>query len=668
MKLVFYLLCLLFFFGNVSAQQTERVDFKSIKAYLSFANQDQQVYGALKLTFEILESTDSIYLDAKNFKLTTPVNYIKDDQSLTMLSKVDDQKLWLMHPFKAKQTYVVTFDYSASPSKALYFIEDQIWTQGQGKYTSNWLPSIDDVNDKIEFDLKITYTSGFEVIANGKLMDKIEDGQNTIWSYDMQKPMPSYLVALAIGKYHKQTETSKSGIPLSYYFYPEDSLKAEPTYRYSKQMFDVLEEEIGVPFPWQNYKQVPVKDFLYSGMENSTLTIFSDSFVVDSIGFNDKNYITVNAHELAHQWFGDDVTASSGEHHWLQEGFATYYALLAERSVFGEDHYYWQLFEYAQELIAQEEAGESTALLNPKSSSTTFYKKGAWALHILREQVGDSAFQLAVKQYLEKNAYANVETQDFISEVEQASGFDLSQFEADWLTGITLPEDAMVKSLKVSEFMSTYFGVNCEVFSQKCKDYLVSNISDKAKIKVIAQMPNHVEAEVFATSLEVRQAISRYVQTISPDLKSKYETLLNDKSYLTIENALYNLWASFPEERVKYLEKTKTVMGFNDKNVRLLWLALHLNTLEYQTDQKQAVLEELIGYSLPDQHFEARMNAFNYLKLLGAWDKPSLSSLIEASHHHVWQFSKFAKNLIAELEADPNLKMLISEAKLKIKS
>ena len=111
-------------------------------------------------------------------------------------------------------------------------------------------------------------------------------------------------------------------------------------------------------------------------MENTTLTIFSDSFVVDSIGFKDKNYITVNAHELAHQWFGDFVTSTSSEHHWLQEGFATYYALLAERHIFGDDHYYWQLFQNAQELIAQEEAGESTSLLDPKSSSTTFYKKG----------------------------------------------------------------------------------------------------------------------------------------------------------------------------------------------------------------------------------------------------------------------------------------------------
>ena len=58
---------------------------------------------------------------------------------------------------------------------------------------------------------------------------------------------------------------------------------------------------------------------------------FSDAYLIDSISFTDTNYINVNAHELAHQWFGDLVTEKSGSHHWLQEGFATYYAYLAEK-------------------------------------------------------------------------------------------------------------------------------------------------------------------------------------------------------------------------------------------------------------------------------------------------------------------------------------------------
>jgi aminopeptidase N len=424
-----------------------------------------------------------------------------------------------------------------------------------------------------------------------------------------------------------------------------------------------LEAEIGFPYPWQNYKQVPVNDFLYSGMENTSLTVFSDSFVVDSIGFNDKNYITVNAHELAHQWFGDLVTATSSAHHWLQEGFATYYALLAERDVFGDDHYYWQLFENAQELIAQEDAGESTSLLDPKSSSTTFYKKGAWALHVLREQVGDSAFKDAVKTYLNNHQFGNVTTTDFMSEVEKSSRQDLSVFVNDWLTEVKLPEAIIVKSLKKSAFMREYLAINCEEYSQKCKDYLVSNISDKAKIKVVSQISGRLEAEAFRNNIEVRQAIAKYVSTIPKELKLEYESLLNDKSYVTIEAALYNLWVNFPEERIKYLQKTKDIRGFNDYNVRLLWLVLHLNTIEFQPDKKQDVLNELISYSSPQHHFELRMRTFDYLQLIGGFEKESVKSLLDATKHHNWRFSKYAKNLIGELEKENTYKLLIEELK-----
>ena len=663
MKQLFLLVFLLFFFGNVTAQQTNYVDFKSITADIGFVQDDKRIVFKADYVFQVLKDVDSVFIDAND-----TYHYEFKESNFRYRATNLDGEIIVLH-LKSDEKFVIGKDYEFSivfvsyPRKALYFVDDQIWTQGQGKYTSNWLPSIDDVNDKIEFDLSITYENGYEVLANGKLVNKEIGEEFTKWTYDMQKPMSSYLVALAIGKYNKKNVTSKSGIPLEYYYYPEDSSKVEPTYRYSKQMFDYLEEEIGFPYPWQNYKQVPVKDFLYSGMENTSLTIFSDSFVVDSIGFNDKNYITVNAHELAHQWFGDLITATSSEHHWLQEGFATYYALLAERDVFGDDHYYWQLFENAQELIAQEEAGQSTSLLNPKSSSTTFYKKGAWALHVLREKVGDSAFKSAVSAYLNAHQFGNVTTNDFMSEVEKTSQQDLSVFIGEWLAEVKLPEDAMVKSLKNSAFMREYLDINCEEYSQKCKDYLVSNISDKAKIKVVSQVSEYLEAEAFNNSLEVRQAIAQYVITIPKVLKAGYESLLNDKSYVTIETALYNLWVNFPEERVKYLQKTKDIKGFNDNNVRLLWLVLHLNTFEYQPDKKELILNELIGYSLPEHHFELRMNAFNYLKLIGEFESESVKSLLKATKHHNWRFSKFSKNLIIELEKESGYKQLIETLK-----
>ena len=658
MQKLFQFAVLLFFFGMGNAQQTAVVDFKTSKASLRIDKDSKLVSGQVVYEFDILSPVSSVFIDAVGFDHIA-VLHMGDGLDYAY----DGQRLQLLSDFKAGATYKIVLEFRVSPKKAMYFVDNQIWTQGQGKNTSYWLPSIDDVNDKIEFDIAITFDNGYDVIANGDLINRVVGDAFTTWYYDMKKPMSSYLVAIAIGVYDNMTEFSKSGIPLEYYYYPEDTLKVEPTYRYSKQMFDFLEEEIGVPYPWHNYKQVPVKDFLYAGMENTSLTIFSDSFVVDTIGYNDKNYITVNAHELAHQWFGDLVTATSSEHHWLQEGFATYYALLAERHIFGDDHYYWQLFENAQELIAQDKAGQSTALLDPKSSSSTFYKKGAWALHVLREKVGDTAFKLAVRRYLEKHKFGNVTTNDFISEVEKSSQQDLSLFVKEWLAEIALPEDAMVRNLKTSSFIRDYLAVNCETYSQKCSDYLVSNSSDKAKIKVVSQTYDHLEATAFSNSLEVRQAIAQYLSTIPNALKPMYESLLSDASYVTIETALYNLWVNFPLERAKYLERTKNTMGFSDYNVRMLWLVLHLNTVEYQPDKKQDVLRELIGYSMPAYHFEARLKAFGYLKLIDAFEVQSIASLIHATKHPNWQFSKFAKRTIIELEQEPDYKEILEQLK-----
>ncbi len=647
--------------GSLSAQQTDYVDFLSVKADIQIDSENKGVNASVKYKFKILKEIDSVYLDARG---RIEHYEIKEKNFKAPVRLLDNRLVFTDTKALVKDSiYEFRLIYFSKPQKTVYFVGDQIWTQGQGKYTSHWLPSIDDVNDKIEFDLSIDFDSRYEVMANGNLVEKMEADGATKWIYDMQNPMSSYLVAFVIGRYDKETEFSKSGVPLEYYYYPEDSLKVESTYRYTKQMFDYLEGEIGFPFPWQNYKQVPVQDFLYAGMENTGLTIFSDSYVVDATAFNDENYITVNAHELSHQWFGDLVTAASSEHHWLQEGFATYYAMLAERYILGEDHYYWQLYEYAQELIAQDSSGQSTSLLDPKSSSTTFYKKGAWALHVLREKVGNAAFRAAVTTYLEKYQFANVKTMDFITEVELASGQDLSGFVEEWLNQVSLPEDAIVKSLKRSSFIREYLDLDCRDDASSCKALLSSNISDKAKVKVISQVPGQVEGDAFENSREVRQAISQYVDRIPVSLKSHYETLLEDDSYVTIENALYHLWVNFPGERVKYLQKTKNVIGFNDNNVRLLWLALHLNTPEYQPEKKELILNEMITYSLPHQPFELRQNAFNYLRLIGGFEQKSISSLIGATKHHSWRFSNFAMDLLSELEGQPKYNEIIKSLK-----
>ena len=663
-------------FGSVLwAQQHDIVDFKTAKVHIGFGNTLQkEVLGTVTYQFDILKQTDSVFLDAHHF---TAINYVLD--GVISDSLYNGHQLIIKHPFKPNSTHSLVVTFKTSPQKAMYFIDwdyedgkKQIWTQGQGKYTSNWLPSIDDMNDKIEFDVSVTFHKDYQVIANGNLKNQHINDSTITWHYDMKKPMSSYLVALAIGKYDKKVAHSKSGIPLEMYYYPEDALKFEPTYRYTTQIFDFLEAEIGVPYPWQNYKQVPVKDFLYAGMENTSTTIFSDGFVVDSIAFTDKNYVYVNAHELAHQWFGDLVTETSGTHHWLHEGFATYYALLAEKAIFGDDYYYWQLYEYAQELLAQDQAGQSTLLLDPKSSSTTFYKKGAWVLHMLREHVGDNAFKTAVKNYLTNHQFKNVETNDFISEVEKASGMNLNEFVKIWLESKTFPYEDCLKSLKKnSKEIAQMVELDEELkFSSFSIEDGLNRYWDKAKssrIRAYLLLKNEINSshssiinKAFASKdIKIRQALAQNLKQIPSDFKESYELLLNDPSYTTIESALYNLCVNFPGIRLKYLSKTKDIQGFNNKNIRMLWIALLLNTQEGEDLNAQEFLNELISYTSPKYDSETRQTAFSYLAAMHVFTETVIVNLINATKHHNWQFKTSSKELLDFLSNDDKYRNLI---------
>ncbi|WP_375242480.1 M1 family metallopeptidase [Lacinutrix sp.] len=677
---------LLFICFTIQAQQTEYVDFKTVKASLYIDLIKAEVTGSVEYSFDILKATDSIFLDSPNIiydsiEINGLNNFNLNSEAIVLNGIVKRN-------FVPSKDNVMVVKYHVKPKKALYFINKdegiQAWTQGQGKYTSNWLPSLDDTNDKMEFDLSIKADSDYQVISNGQLLNiEKSEGYNT-WHYDMQKPMSSYLVALTIGKYNKQELTSKSGIPIELYYYPEDSARVEPTYRYTKKMFDFLEEEIGVPYPWQNYKQVPVKDFLYSGMENTSLTIFSDDFMIDETSFVDKNYVNVNAHELAHQWFGDFVTATEGKHHWLQEGFATYYALLAEHEVFGDDYYYNRLYEYAKELIVQEQEDQATALLDAKASSTTFYKKGAWALHMLKEIVGEQVFKQAVKNYLNAYAYKNVETQDFITEVEKLYGQNLNSFENEWLLSKTLPLAKMRATLKQNESIAFLETIEHSAYLSYRTDnngYVPSSLVTElpkgfyterlAVLREALKKPDYptykdlIDEAFNSNEIKTRQLLA---QRIPEGFKAQNESLLKDASYLTIEYALMNLWSKFPKDRAKYLETTKEIIGFNDKNVRCLWLTLALITPEYNPAFNDVYLRELKDYTSSQYGFKTRQNAFSYINNIQIFDFETLANLIDATNHHNWRFKSFASDLLQSLSEDQKYKSIISDLQEQLKN
>ncbi len=650
----------LFFSSSVFAQQTNKVDFIKGSAVLYPTAQTKSIWGTITYEFKVKQTIDTIKIDAKNMEFSdVTINGSRVSFKNTGMT------LDLFEGFK-KGNNTLTFSYSAQPKQTLYFIGSdqnaQIWTQGQGKYTSHWLPSFDDVNEKVIFNLSVKFQNGYKIISNGVFKNVnhkrngYENGFST-YNFQMQKPMSSYLVMLAIGNFEKQTATTKSGTPLEFYLDKKDISKLEPTYRYSKELFDYLEDEIGVKYPWGVYRQVPVRDFLYAGMENTTSTIFSQDFVVDEIGFNDRNYVNVNAHELAHQWFGDLITAQSSKHHWLQEGFATYYALLAERHLFGDDYFYEALNDYAEQL-QQAATTDTIPVLNEKASSLTFYKKGAWALHVLREDIGAKNFQKVVKKYLKSYQYKNVDTDDFLSIVHDVSGYDVAKFKNKWLETPGFDPNLAQQYLLKNQFIRQFNQLRKNKYSlaeltkimqsdayypiKKYIIYTTQQLSfDERKVLL--------EAALATGNLQVRQAVAETLKVIPPDFKISYESLLQDNAYVTKELALTHLCLNFPEERQRYLIQTKEIIGNNDKIFRMTWLALSYNTKGFSEKERQAFINELLNYASDTYESSLRQNALEILLQLQPNADQVIALLFKATEHHRWQFILFARTMVREL-------------------
>lgn len=645
------------------AQQQAKVDFINANAAIKFNIAEHMVIGEITYQFKVNEKVDSIKIDARNMI----IQGIKLNGSVQKYH-YDQKQIAFTQGFKEGDNSV-TINYKTNPKQALYYVGSgtdlQIWTQGQGKYTSHWLPSFDDVNEKVVFNTKVTFETGYEVISNGLLDGKNVSGKNTTWSYKMTQPMSSYLLMMAIGKYNKKIDKSASGVPLENYIRPVDASKYATTYIHNKQIFDFLEKQIGFSYPWHIYRNIPVEDFMYGGMENTTSTIFNSDYVVDEIGLNDRTFVNVNAHEMAHQWFGNLVTAKTNKDHWLQEGFATYYALLAEREIYGADEFYWKLYEMAELITKDTKNNKNTSVYSEKATTTTYYQKGAWMLFYLSSQISETNFNLVVKNFLSKYAYKNATTDDFLAEVTAVvPSFNVTNFKINWLENKSFNTKEALYLIQNSPIVKDYLEVLAlqeKAFDVK-KDILLATLKEEhiaveAKREIIFQLhklPYDVVKEFYnyvanSNNVKLRQALVQIIDEIPSDFKTKYELFLNDKSYVTREIVLKNLWLQEPSNRASLLDKTASWKGFSDQNLRITWLMFALATQDYKNENKKHFYSELENFAYNKYNSNVRTNAINALWYLNKYDSNTLPHLINALVHHNSRFQKFGKDAIIRL-------------------
>jgi aminopeptidase N len=417
------------------------VDFKHMKLDVSFEPAQGLVKGKVTHTFSpLLPKVDSIWLDA-------PQILIKE---VTLNGKIakyrtTDKGLYIYAQpalaWDSKDSLSVT--YEAHPRKGLYFIgwadsqnlsRKQIWSQGQGIDNRNWIPMYDEMNDKMTTELLVTFDKDYKVLSNGaKLSEKENKDGTKTWHYRMSNPHSPYLIMLGIGKYDIRETKSKSQVPMHLYYYPEWKDRVETTYKYAEEMIDFYEKEIGVKYGWEGYSQIPVQDYMFGAMENTTATVYGDFYFVDKRSFLDRPYVGVNAHELAHQWFGDLVTARSDAHHWLQESFATYYNEMFEREVFGQDYFDWARREASNKSL-DESLKNKLPIAHSEAGSVRHYPKGAFVLNMLKYVCGGrEAYNRAIKNYLEKHNYGNVDSHDLLISFEETLGLSLDWFWEEWV-------------------------------------------------------------------------------------------------------------------------------------------------------------------------------------------------------------------------------------------
>ncbi len=424
-----------------SAAREHNVDFKHMKLEVSFEPAKGLVKGRVTHSFTpLMPLVDSIWLDASQIS----IKEISLNGKIAKFRSTDKGVVIYAQPALAWDTKdSVTISYEAHPRKGLYFIgwsdpknlsRKQIWSQGQGIDNRCWIPMYDEMNDKMTTELWVTFDKDYQVLSNGARISEKEnkDGTKT-WHYKMSHPHSPYLVMLGIGKYGIKETKSKSGVPVHLYYYPEWKDRVETTYKYAEEMIDFYEKEIGVRYAWEGYSQIPVQDYMFGAMENTTATVYGDFYFVDQRSFLDRPYVGVDAHELAHQWFGDLVTARSDAHHWLQESFATYYNEMFEREVFGQDYFDWARREASNKSL-DESVKNKLPIAHSEAGSVRHYPKGAFVLNMLKYVCGGrEAYNKAVKNYLEKNKYGNVDSHDLLISFEETLGLSLDWFWDEWV-------------------------------------------------------------------------------------------------------------------------------------------------------------------------------------------------------------------------------------------
>ena len=429
-----------------------------------------------------------------------------------------------------ENTKSVTLFYNTFPeSEALQWLTPQqtagktqpfLFTQGEAILTRSWIPCQDSPSNRITYSANITVPS--HLMALMSATNPTKKSKDGTYSFEMTNPIPSYLIALAVGDITFKDLGGKTGV------YAEPSMleKSANEFPEVKDMVVAAEELYG-DYKWGRFDILVLPpSFPFGGMENPKLT-----FATPTIIAGDKSLVSLIAHELAHSWSGNLVTNATWDDFWLNEGFTVYFENRIMEKIFGTERSDMLLSIEYQELLHENDdilSGshpEDTHLKldlkgrNPDDGMTGIaYVKGALFLKTMENAVGREKFDVFINGYFNHHAFQTITTEDFIAYTnENLLTPNNSDFNMDeWIFEKGIPESCVkieserfkiidAKALLIPEMKSiSDLNINKEALTTQEWIRFIRQIPDGTSVKKMAEldkafnMTNRGNSEVMA--------------------------------------------------------------------------------------------------------------------------------------------------------------------------
>jgi len=322
-----------------------------------------------------------------------------------------------------------------------------VYSQGEAIRTRSWIPLQDSPAVRVTYSARLQVPADLVAVMSAARVAMAGDGPG-VFRFEMRQPIPSYLIAFAIGDLKFHAFSDRTGT------WTESSRLEAATYEFEDlpRMLEAGEKMAG-PYRWDRYDVLIMpRSFPYGGMENPRL-----SFISPSVVAGDRSLVSTVVHELAHSWSGNLVTMSSWNDFWLNEGFTTYLERRLSEEIYGkrfadmEDAISrGELVQAIEDLKAAGHEKDSDLKLDlagrdpDEGSGDAAYEKGRWFLGFLEGRYGRPAFDAFLRGWFNAHAFQSVDTETFrawlLKDLARPGAPKISAEEIDaWIYGPGLP-------------------------------------------------------------------------------------------------------------------------------------------------------------------------------------------------------------------------------------